>query len=198
MVYLDEELFIRKAFEEDPKKGWELLFREYYTPLCSHAIRYVYSREAARDLVSEAFYVFWQKEIYLHITTSYRAYLYTMVRHRGLKYLQREFNRDANVISIEAFDSEDGAFVAHSLTPEDILSYDELSQKVESVIDNLSPQSRKVFMMNRFEGKRYQAIAEELQITLKTVEAHMSKALAGLRKALKNDGAWLVLYFFIS
>ena len=65
MVYLDEELFIRKAFEEDPKKGWELLFREYYTPLCSHAIRYVYSREAARDLVSEAFYVFWQKEIYL-------------------------------------------------------------------------------------------------------------------------------------
>ena len=193
----NDEIFIRKAFEQDPGKGYELLFREYYGPLCSHAIRFVYSREVARDLVSDIFYTFLQKELYRQITSSYRAYLYTAVRHRSLNYLQREFCHESGLLELESAELDQQAYSAASQTPEDIMNYDELLHKVEDVISRMSPQNQKVFMMNRFEGKKYQLIAEELQITLKTVEAHMSKALASLRKALRHDSAWVLLPVFL-
>lgn len=188
----NEELFIRKAFEQDPSKGCELLFREYYGPLCSHAVRFVYSREVARDLVSDVFYTFWHKELYRQVTTSYRAYLYAIVRHRSLNYLQREFGHESGLLDLESAELEQPQCSVTSQTPEDILHYDELLHRIEEVICRMSPQNQKVFMMNRFEGKKYQLIADELQITLKTVEAHMSKALASLRKALKPDSLWLL------
>jgi RNA polymerase sigma-70 factor (ECF subfamily) len=52
---LDDEIFIKKALQSNPKYGCELLFRKYYKPLCNHAIRYVYSKEIAEDLVSDVF-----------------------------------------------------------------------------------------------------------------------------------------------
>ncbi|MGA0556099.1 RNA polymerase sigma-70 factor [Larkinella sp. VNQ87] len=183
----DDEQFIRRVFEQNPQKGCELLFREYYGPLCSHASRFVYAREIARDLVSDTFYVFWQKELYKEITTSYRAYLYTAVRNRSIKYLQREFGKQIAVTYLDPSDEQDVLGSAEALTPEDLLTYDELHNRVEVAIGALSPQRQRVFLMNRFEGKKYQTIADELQISLKAVEAHISKALASLRKALQND-----------
>jgi RNA polymerase sigma-70 factor (ECF subfamily) len=182
-VGIDDERFIRQAFDLAPQKGCALLFREYYGPLCSHAIRFVYAREVARDIVSDVFCVFWQKQLYREITTSYRAYLYTAVRNRSLKYLQREFVRQISVSHFDGTDSSDALAPAETLTPEDLLAYDELHNRVETAIRELPPQRQKVFMMNRFEGKKYQTIADELHISLKAVEGHISKALVSLRKA---------------
>lgn len=179
---VDKELFIRQAFKDDPTMGMDLLFREYYTPLCSHAVRFVYSRDIARDLVSDIFCTFFQKELYKRVDSSFKAYLYRCVRNDSLKYLQRDLGKICEL----QFEESNTGIVS---TPEDLLRFEELSAKVETVIDGLSPQSQKVFLMNRYEGKKYQEIADELQISLKTVEAHMSKALAKLRKALKSD--WL-------
>lgn len=189
----DSELFIRRAFTEDPKKGFELLFREYYAPLCSHAVRFVYSRDIARDLVSDLFCAFFQKELYKRIDSSYRAYLYRCVRNDSLKYLQRESGYPTGPVPADA-DDEMATGVS---TPEDLLRYEELAAKIETVIGGLSPQSRKVFLMNRYEGKKYQQISAEMQISLKTVEAHMSKALAVLRKTLQTDWPGILsLVFF--
>ncbi|HEV7381588.1 MAG TPA: RNA polymerase sigma-70 factor, partial [Dyadobacter sp.] len=57
---VDTALFIKAAFEESPSKGLELLFRRFYKPLCSHAVRFVYSRQIAEDLVSEVFFQFYR------------------------------------------------------------------------------------------------------------------------------------------
>jgi RNA polymerase sigma-70 factor (family 1) len=181
----DSEQFIRQAFKQDPQKGCELLFREYYRPLCSHAVRFVYSREVACDLVSDLFCVFFQNRIYDTIDTSYRAYLYTAVRNRSLKYLQREYSK-INSMPTEESGQE---IMTNTPSPEDLLRYDDLFQRIETVVRELSPQSQKVFLMNRYDGKKYKEISLELQISIKTVEAHMSKALDRLRKALQAD--WL-------
>jgi RNA polymerase sigma-70 factor (ECF subfamily) len=74
-VAQDKEFFIRKTFEDNPEKGVELLFKFYYRPLCSHAARYVYSKELAEDLVGEVFERFWQKQLYAQVSTSFQAYL---------------------------------------------------------------------------------------------------------------------------
>ncbi|SFD90870.1 RNA polymerase sigma-70 factor, ECF subfamily [Spirosoma endophyticum] len=183
----DNERFIRQAFVQNPKQGFELLFREYYSPLCSHAVRFVYSRDVARDLVSDLFAVFWQKALHEQINTSYRAYLYAAVRNRALKYLQRELGRETTFSTTE-MENESSLFATtETLTPEELLRYDELYNRVEDLVQQLSPQRQKVFIMNRIEGKKYQTIAQELNVTLKTVEAHISSALSTLRKALQKD-----------
>lgn len=180
-VWDDKEIFIRKAFEEDPKKGCELLFRQYYQPMCSHAVRFVYSKEIAQDLVSEIFCVIWQRQLYLNITTSYRAYLFTAVRNRSLKHLSKEFGKIDTTV-----DLADLGYASALPTPQQFMQYNELYAKIEKSIQALTPQSQKVFLMNRFEGKKYQTIATELNISLKTVEAHISKALDALRKAIQE------------
>jgi len=183
----DKETFIRRAFDENPTKGVELLFQHYYSPLCNHAVRIVYSKSVAHDLVSDIFLVFWQQQLHKTITSSFRAYLFTAVRNRSIKYIQREFTKSASAqSSLKNIDSIDYS------TPHQILQYNELVKKIEKGIHGLSPQCQKVFLMNRFDGLKYQEIARELKLSLKTVEAHMSKALDLMRKVLKDQ-----LMFFL-
>lgn len=59
----DPELFLQKVFERNPREGMDILFRTYYGPLCSHAVRFVYSKQIAEDLVSEVFFSFTEHEL---------------------------------------------------------------------------------------------------------------------------------------
>jgi RNA polymerase sigma-70 factor (ECF subfamily) len=182
----DKEWFIRKSFETDAKKGCELLFKCYYNSLCSHAARFVYSKQIAEDLVGEVFYVFWQKQLHTQIHTSYRSYLFTAVRHRALTYVRCELNRKNSSQDIGELNN-----LSSHPSPDQMLQYDELYFKIDKAIQSLTPQSQKVFIMSRFESKKNQVIADELKLSLKTVEAHLTKALSSLRKAVK--GGWLIL-----
>lgn len=174
----DREFFIRQAFEKNPEAGYELLFRHYYAVLCSHAVRYVYTKEIAEDLVSEVFYTFWKKESYRVVATSYRAYLFEAVRHRCYNYLKWEFGKESS----EELTNQ--TVVSASPQPDQMMEFDELCMRIEKTIETLPPQCKTVFLMHRFEGKSYPAIARNLQISVKAVEAHISKALAVFRKTL--------------
>jgi RNA polymerase sigma-70 factor (ECF subfamily) len=183
---IDAELFIKNTFTSDYLKGYELLFKRYYQPLCSHAARFVYSRTIAEDLVMDVFSKFWQTKGFLDITCSYRAYLFTSVRYAAYAYLRQEFGKDFAVLET----SEYPLATLHitQSTPHQILQYHELQAAIEVILKTIPPQSQRVFIMSRFEGKKNAMIAEELSISLKTVEGHMTKALAILRISLKNAG----------
>ena len=179
----DSELFIRHAFEKNPEEGFTLLFRRYHGVLCNHAARFVWSKEVAQDIVSDVFFNLWKNKAVCQITSSYRAYLFRAVRNGCHNYLTRELSRRAPIESLEDCDSQ-------SLRPDQIVHFDELQHKIETIISHLPPQCKRVFLLNRFEGKKYAEIATELEISLKTVEMHISKALQMLRNALKEE--WLL------
>ncbi|MGA0559277.1 RNA polymerase sigma-70 factor [Larkinella sp. VNQ87] len=183
---VDTELFIRRTFEESPQKGCELLFRRYHQALCSHAVRYVYSKETAEDLVSDVFCKFWKTRAYATVTTSYRLYLFRSVRNEAYNYLRLEFQK---LDGIETAEVREGAL---SQRPDQVLQFEEVAHKVEDLVESLSPQCRKVFLMSRFEGKKYQDIATELGLSIKTVEVHIVKALSIVRKGLKDY--WLMTF----
>ncbi|MFD1139885.1 RNA polymerase sigma-70 factor [Larkinella insperata] len=181
----DPEYLIRQAFELDARQGYELLFRRYYRPLCSHAVRFVYSRELACDIVSEIFLNFWKNQAHLHITGSFRAYLFTSVRNRVYNYTQEEWKKS---MLLDPIDEELEQAVYTDDDPQKILLVTELYQRLEQAIRSLSPQCQRVFLLSRFENKKHREIADELHISLKTVEAHLMKALSHLRKALIITG----------
>ncbi|GAB2801905.1 RNA polymerase sigma-70 factor [Rhabdobacter roseus] len=178
----DDELLIRRAFEADPSKGCDLLFRRYYKPLCNHAVRFVYDQAMAQDIVADIFQSIWHKRIYERITFSYRAYLYRAVRQNCLLYLQREARRTVSVDQLPDLSILTSTSGEHS--PTEDIQFDELRRQVEAVINALSPAVRRVFLLSRFEGRKHQEIADELNISLKTVEAHITKALIQFRKVL--------------
>ncbi|MDO1451384.1 RNA polymerase sigma-70 factor [Rhodocytophaga aerolata] len=193
-TFFDNERFIRKTFEDDPEKGFELLFKAYYRPLCSHAARYVYSKELAEDLVGEVFEKFFKKQLHLQVITSFQAYLFTAVRHQAFQHLRTEFSRK-KVVPLGEHDIN-----CPVLTPHQLLQYDELYLEIEKTIHLLSPPVQRVFLMSRFEGKKNAVIAEELQISIKTVEAHITKVLKLLHKVLQHQLTTVlaVLLYFLS
>ena len=181
---LHDEYLIRDMFGQNPEKGCELLFRKYYANLCNHAIRFVHSGEVAEDIVSEVFAVFWQNRTFEQITTSYRAYLYKSVRNRSYNYLKWDLNRTSPLEDVNA------PVVAYALNPCEALQYNELHQQIERIVQQLPPQCRRAYLLKRVEGKTLEEIASELQITPKSVEALITRAIARLRNGLKDS--WFI------
>ncbi len=183
----DRELFIRKTFEQSPEEGCALLFRLYYNPLCSYAVRFLYSKDVAADLVSEMFYAFWKNRSYESVKSSYRAYLFKSVQNRAYNYLASELK---NTDSFEVMPHYD---VASPERPEALMYFEELASRIDQLVEQLPPQCQKVFMLNRFENKRIQEIAAEMNLSSRTVEGHISKALSALRQGLKDHWTWLLV-----
>jgi RNA polymerase sigma-70 factor (ECF subfamily) len=182
-VPLDTELFLRKTFEEDVDAGISLLFRQYYVMLCSHAVRYVSSKVIAEDIVSDIFYEFQVGKRYLTITSSFRAYLFTMVRNRAFDYVRDEMK---HTTSLEKAD----LVHAHiTLSPDSITQYEDLYHDVENAINSMPLKRRQIYVMHRFEGKKYQEIAEELNLSLRTIEAHVYQGMRQIQSILKAK--WL-------
>ncbi|GAB3959732.1 RNA polymerase sigma-70 factor [Spirosoma harenae] len=184
----DSELFLRKTFEQDPRKGFELLFRQYYTPLCSHAVRFVYSRQLAEDLVSEVFYQFYRSEAYRKIHSSYISYLFTAVRNEAYTHLRKEFGKTDSIES-----TTENHLSGNQPQPDSEVHFNNLFLAVNEAIGQLPAQCRRVFLLSRFENKKYDEIAAELQISPRTVEVHISRALKHLRQTLREEWTLILL-----
>lgn len=176
---LQNENDFRSIISINPALGYELLYKKYYRPLCNHVCRFVCSRQVAEDIVSEVFLKFWHQKVFEIISYSFRAYLYAAVRNKAVDHL-RKYTPDAAAFLPDQIDS--GLHYIDGNDPQRILLMDELFTRVEETIKSLPPQCRKVFILSRFESKKNKEIAMELNIKLKTVEAHMMKALSILRK----------------
>ena len=174
---LDNEHFVRVAFSESARQGVESLFRLYYAPLCSHALRFVYRQEVAEDIVSDVFFQFWKTADYTTIQHTYRAYLYAAVRHRAYNYFRDELTGTRVPLSLDAV-----SLTESDESPQTLIEYDETVQRIENIIHELPAQCQRVFLMSRFENRKNQEIADELGVALKTVEAHISRALRQLRQ----------------
>ncbi|WP_176454209.1 sigma-70 family RNA polymerase sigma factor [Siphonobacter sp. BAB-5385] len=81
-------------------------------------------------------------------------------------------------------------------SPAEMVQFDELQRKIEQTIEQLPSQCKRVFLLSRFENRKYQEIADELQISIKTVETHISKALSTLRLVLKDEGLLFLIVLF--
>lgn len=179
-IVKDSELFIRQAFLVNTKRGYQALFQRYYQPLCSHAARFVYTKEAAEDIVGDVFLNFWKNQVHAQITTSYRAYLFTSVRNRAYNYIQENYQKSSLTEPL----IEDTDIALSDEDPHHVLQLTELYNRLNQAVHSLSPQCQRVFILSRFEGRKHREIADELNISPKTIEAHLLKALTHLRKAL--------------
>lgn len=188
-VDFNQEVILAELFKESAQKGFELMFKYYYAPLCSNAIRVLYDKQAAEDIVSDVFVDFWENIFKIEIKTSYRSYLYQAVRNRALNYLKRQVSKDFLTSGI----NEDALELEVHTKPEDIISYQELSKKLEVVIGELPKQSKRAFQMHRIDGKKYTEIAQELKISVSAVERLIGRALKKIRDSIVSEFDVLII-----
>ena len=186
---LDDELFIRKALENNTKLGVELLYKRYYQPMCTHAVKYVGFREVAEDIVSEIFFQFYANKTFLEINSSYRLYLFKTVRNRAYNYLRWDLSRKADLSEASQKPS------LEEQQPDQISQFEELYHDVEDAVNKLPISRRKIYLMRKFEGKKYQEIAEELNVSVKTVDVQLNRANQFIRNLLKDK--WLLSILII-
>ncbi|QKG57924.1 RNA polymerase sigma-70 factor [Hymenobacter sp. BRD128] len=155
----------------------EELFKVFYAPLGAVTYRVVPDRAVVEDILQDVFLRVWQGLATLPAITSHRAYLTRMVLNAALRYQQRAQRQVA----------WDEAPPASAPVAPDALAQlhaTEASAAVAAALAHLPPQCRVVFELSRYEEMSYQQIAEALEISPKTVENQMSKALRILRREL--------------
>jgi RNA polymerase sigma-70 factor (family 1) len=162
------------------KAAFEQAFRVYYQSLCNYAVPLIKDKDEAEEVVQNVFFNIWRKRGALQINSSLKSYLYRSVHNDCLNKLKH--------VKVKTLYAEDyrktagGGFNSAA----DTLEAKELGLKINSAIDALPEQCGNVFRLSRFENLRYAEIAAQLEISVKTVENHMGKALKILREQLKD------------
>jgi RNA polymerase sigma-70 factor (ECF subfamily) len=172
---------IQKKIQEGNIGEFETLFKKYYEPLCHYAESMLKDIDIAEEVVQEFFYNYWKNRATISIQLSLNAYLYKSIKNNSLNYLrQQNVRKKYATQSIETQKEEE------TMNPQDEMEMAELNRIVEETLHQLPERCSQIFQMSRFEGKKYQEIADKLAISIKTVEADMGKALSLFREKLKR------------
>lgn len=157
------------------KANFEMLFRMHFSGLCFFAQKYVKDFEFAREIVQEAFLNLWEKRETIDMNRPVKSYLSMMIHNKCTNHLRDTRKFDSTILNIEnLLDSSE-------YEDTDQLVEEELKAKIDAAIMELPEKCRVIFQMNRYENLKYQEIADKLNISVKTVETQMSKALQHMR-----------------
>ncbi len=171
------------TYPEFNQQQFEQLFRSHFAYLCNYALQYVEDRDTAQEICQQVFIRLWEKRAEMDPQQSIKSYLFTAVRNRCLNYIRDNKKYRSSILDLDCGDFDLAG-------EEDHFALEDLQQRVDKALNELPEKCRQVFEMSRFQGLKYREIAEELDISQKTVEAHMSKAMKMLREKLKD-------YFFL-
>jgi RNA polymerase sigma-70 factor (family 1) len=158
---------------------FEELFKQYYAPLVAYACRYVSNVDIAREIVQDFFVRFYEKRQTLTIDISVKSYLYRSIYNCCINYINQRNIQEKHLrnIDLERDDEEN---------LENEINTVELQYKIFEVIEELPAKCRRIFKMNRLEGLKNEEIAKQLNLSKRTVETQISKALKVLRKKLAD------------
>lgn len=171
---------------------FDKIYVTYFARMYRFAKEYVLFDEDAENIVQDVFLVLWEKREVLDIQISLVSYLFSLVKNRSLDYLRHQVVADeykqelkAKLSSLEAMSYSVG-------------SDENIEHVVATAIDKLPERCREIFIKSRVEGKKYREIADELQISVNTVENQMSIALKRLRTELKDYLPLLIFLLYVN
>lgn len=176
-----DDLFLLTKIREGDVKAFEELFRRYYSQLCWYAAGITGQMEVAEELVEELFYTIWKEKEQLKVIYSLKSYLYGAIRNESLKYFEHLEVRERYRKLVMS-----GKIEKEEPDPQKQLEYAELESLIDQTLNKLPDRRLQIFKMHRLEGKKYAEIAVSLSLSVKTIEAEMTKALRTLRTEIEN------------
>ena len=185
-----------ERLKNDDEAAFKVLFNDFYSKLYYFVLEFVPLKDVAENIVQDTLVTLWNKRNELKDDSNLTSYLFTVAKNNALKklrekkYSQKLFSNaidvgelDLNVETLSTVDTSVYAFM-------------DIEQIIQETLASLPPQCRKVFELSRFQEMKNREIAEELDISIKTVEKHISKGIKTFKVALK-DYLPLVAYLFV-
>jgi RNA polymerase sigma-70 factor (ECF subfamily) len=156
------------------------LFRHFYDRLLHFCIQYIHSREAAEEIVSDVFVKIWNRRAELEKITNLEVYLFVAVKNHSLNYLDQYSS-----LRISPINEETGiAELTNSVDPEKTMEWKEILFRMDQEVSRLPDQCRRIFKLIKEEGFKYKDVAEILNISPRTVETQLFRAMKRLNEVI--------------
>ena len=177
------ELEYLRRLKLSDERAFDALFRHYSALVYRFAYSYLKSRPVAEEIVQECFIKIWEKREQLRDDQPLKSYLFTIAHHAVLN----ELRRDQHHLRLQG---QVAAGRPESVTNE--AEYEEMESLYQAALEQLPPKQREVFVLSRQQGLTYPEIAEMQGLSVKTVEAHIARALKTMRSYLRLHGGGIL------
>ncbi|HBU78704.1 MAG TPA: hypothetical protein DEF18_11440 [Muricauda sp.] len=187
----NDTLFILQL-KQGERHAYDKLFNTYWKPLFISAFNVLKDQKICEEIVQDIFIGIWKNRRNLEIKVSLEKYLFSCVRYQVFN----QFRKNQKKLREELFENLDQRCTYEN--PESEMLYKELVQKVDSIVNELPEKCRLVYQMSREEQLSHKEISSRLNISPKTVENHITKALFVLRASMGGFLSWLpfeILFF---
>lgn len=175
----EDHILLFRCIQRDDRAALNTLFSHYYQGLCTFANSFLHNTEEAEECVADVFISLWKNRKSLSIKSNFRAYLYTAVKYSAFACLRKRRPAFEDIDTIPDTMTED------PWGTEQVVLQSELERHVDQAIETLPFRCRQVFRLSREDGLSYKEISEVLNISEKTIENHLARAIQILRKNLR-------------
>lgn len=164
--------------------AYQIIFDKYYSHLFSYINAYTKNEEATKDIIQESFINLWNTRDKINPSMSILSYLHKIAYHKFID----SYRKDKRVKSFldELTYTKINELIEEYDNEKDLVKHK--TDIIRSVIEELPPRCKEIFKMSKYDGLKYMEIAKTLNLSIKTVEAQMSKAFALIRIRFKKEG----------
>lgn len=174
---MEEHLLIAKI-KRGEIHAFEYLFNQYYDWLCNYIFRLCGDRNLSKDIVQEVMVRLWERRNQISIKGSLKGYLFKSCHNQFLLHLRKQ-KKQPDLLDKVRWET---IYESYFEKKEEDFYMKSARLKLEELIDKLPPKCKEIFIMNKLERRKYREIAQDMGISIKTVENQMSKALRIIRE----------------
>jgi|WetSurMetagenome_2_1015567.scaffolds.fasta_scaffold00268_18 RNA polymerase sigma-70 factor (family 1) len=187
--YTSEELM--REIKADNMLAFDALYGKYSRKLYKFGYSILKSKEDSENLIQDVFLNLWENRRKVEKNASVQSYVFTIAYNSAISILRKKAKDFQFIEYLKSLQEnlEDPVNVE--------LEYNELAVKLDEIINSLPARQREVYLLHKVEGLKYEVIAEQLHISVNTIENHMSRALRTIRGKLGNYSLFAILFFYL-
>lgn len=179
--------------QKDDKVAFYHLYERYGKRLYGFVLRFLKQEEDAEEIVQEVFIKIWESRNKINIYSSFESFIFTIAYNETMSLLRKRITENKYLEHLKS--------IQFKYTPEIIeeIHYKELNEKVQSLLNELTPRQKEIFLLSREEGLSHNEIAKNLNISVLTVKKHIANTLSFLKSHLDNplNSSLLFIWLFI-
>ncbi len=185
----DKELLL--LIQKDDRVAFYHIYERYSKKLYRFVIRYIKQEADAEEIVQEVFIKIWESRNKIDVYSSFGSFLFTIVYNTTISLLRKRSSEKKYLDHLKSLQ------INNSPDLIDEIYFKELNEKVNSLLNELTPRQKEIFQLSREEGLTHGEIAERLNISVNTVKKHMVNTLAFLKSHIASSLSVNLLFIFL-
>lgn len=185
-LYQDKDLIVK--LKSGSSRAFQILFEKYSQRIYQFSLSYLKNKQEAEEIVQEVFFNVWKVREELMAERSFESYLFTIAKNAILNTIRKSGYQKAYVEYVKLHPGK-------NILLEEELDFKELDQAFRRAIEKLPPRRQEVFRLSRERNLTHAEIAQEMGISVKTVENQITSAFSDIKKELLSYGFSGIIFF---